>query len=128
MKRHSSWQRCGQANPSSQGDHRSASGVGHRRSSRRNHGAVRLPLWVYQRGGNLRLQDRSVEGGALEEVADHVLMDLARPLNQPKQPSKQQDDTLTYSEINTARVTKKKPSSAPDEVNVTYATVKTSTY
>ncbi|XP_058872766.1 uncharacterized protein LOC117432696 isoform X2 [Acipenser ruthenus] len=46
----------------------------------------------------------------------------------PKQPSKQQDDTFTYSEINTARVTKKKPSSAPDEDTVTYAAVKTSTY
>ncbi|MGH0118710.1 UNVERIFIED_CONTAM: hypothetical protein FKN15_005696 [Acipenser sinensis] len=44
--------------------------------------------------------------------------------NQPKQPSKQQEDTLTYSEINTARVTKKKRSSAPDKDNVTYATVK----
>ncbi|MGH0137107.1 UNVERIFIED_CONTAM: hypothetical protein FKN15_062860 [Acipenser sinensis] len=81
VKRHSSWQRCGQANPSRQGDHRSASGAGHRRSSRRNHGAVRPPLWVYQHAGNLRLQDRSAEGGALEEVADHVLVDLARTLD-----------------------------------------------
>ncbi|MGH0140268.1 UNVERIFIED_CONTAM: hypothetical protein FKN15_040735 [Acipenser sinensis] len=80
VKRHSSWQKCGQANPSSQGDHRSASGAGHCRSSRRNHGAVRPPLWVYQRTANLRLQDRSAEVGALEEVADHVLVALARPL------------------------------------------------
>ncbi|KAK6471560.1 hypothetical protein HHUSO_G29470 [Huso huso] len=49
-------------------------------------------------------------------------------VNKLEQPSKQQEDTLTYSEINTARVTKKKPSSAPDEDNVTYATVKTSRY
>ncbi|MGH0182395.1 UNVERIFIED_CONTAM: hypothetical protein FKN15_009407 [Acipenser sinensis] len=40
VKRHSSWRRCGQASHSNQGDHRSASGAGHRRSSRRNHGAV----------------------------------------------------------------------------------------
>ncbi|MGH0118715.1 UNVERIFIED_CONTAM: hypothetical protein FKN15_005701 [Acipenser sinensis] len=38
-------------------------------------------------------------------------------VNQPKQPSKQQDDTLTYSEINTARVTKKKSRSAHNEDN-----------
>ncbi|MGH0118459.1 UNVERIFIED_CONTAM: hypothetical protein FKN15_054311 [Acipenser sinensis] len=63
-----------------EGDHRSASGAGHRRSSRRNHGAVRPPLRVYQRAANLRLQDRRAEGGALEEVADHVLVALARPL------------------------------------------------
>ncbi|MGH0116180.1 UNVERIFIED_CONTAM: hypothetical protein FKN15_074821 [Acipenser sinensis] len=62
------------------GDHRSASGAGHRRSSRRNHGAVRLSLRVYQRAANLRLQDRSAEGGALEEVVDHVLVALARHL------------------------------------------------
>ncbi|MGH0125104.1 UNVERIFIED_CONTAM: hypothetical protein FKN15_059281 [Acipenser sinensis] len=35
---------------------------------------------VYQHADNLRLQDRSAEGGALEEVADHVLVALARPL------------------------------------------------
>ncbi|MGH0160069.1 UNVERIFIED_CONTAM: hypothetical protein FKN15_053968 [Acipenser sinensis] len=80
VRRHSSWQKCGQANPSSQGDHRRASGAGHRRSSRRNHGAVKPPLWVYQHAANPRLQDRSVEGGALEEVADRVLVALARPL------------------------------------------------
>ncbi|MGH0126324.1 UNVERIFIED_CONTAM: hypothetical protein FKN15_028071 [Acipenser sinensis] len=40
VKRHSSWRRCGQASHSNQGDHRRASGAGHRRSSRRNHGAV----------------------------------------------------------------------------------------
>ncbi|MGH0175527.1 UNVERIFIED_CONTAM: hypothetical protein FKN15_070786 [Acipenser sinensis] len=33
-----------------------------------------------ERAANLRLQDRSAEGGALEEVADHVLVALARPL------------------------------------------------
>ncbi|MGH0120510.1 UNVERIFIED_CONTAM: hypothetical protein FKN15_016356 [Acipenser sinensis] len=67
--------------PMCQGDHRSASGSGHRRSSRRNHGAVKPPIWVYQHAANPRLQDRSVEGGALEEVADHALVALGRPLH-----------------------------------------------
>ncbi|MGH0150742.1 UNVERIFIED_CONTAM: hypothetical protein FKN15_041210 [Acipenser sinensis] len=91
VKRHNSWQRCGQVSPSSQGDHRSASGAGHRHSSRRNHGAVRPPL-RYQRTANLRLRDHSAEGGALEEVANHVLVALTRPLvnerslNDPEKP------------------------------------------
>ncbi|MGH0132302.1 UNVERIFIED_CONTAM: hypothetical protein FKN15_059386 [Acipenser sinensis] len=53
-------------------------------SSRRNHGAVRLPLRVYQRVANLRLQERSAEGSALEEEANHVLVALARPLLQDR--------------------------------------------
>ncbi|MGH0128847.1 UNVERIFIED_CONTAM: hypothetical protein FKN15_052904 [Acipenser sinensis] len=59
---------------------KSTSGVEHHRSTSHGQGVLRPLPQVQQGTVNLHLQDRSVEGGALEEVAGHTLVALARPL------------------------------------------------
>ncbi|XP_033864525.1 uncharacterized protein LOC117405516 isoform X2 [Acipenser ruthenus] len=90
-----------------------------------------LVLLLLLIGGLLKCQ-QSKRDPAVQIVP--VYSRVVRPCDRPRgkmksnQPLNPEDDTLTYSEINTARVTKKKPRSAPDEANVTYSTIKTSTH
>ncbi|XP_041134415.1 obscurin-like [Polyodon spathula] len=69
-------------------------------------------------GGLLKCQ-KSKRDPAVQTVPLHATV------NKSNQPLNPEEDTLTYSEINTALLTKKKPRSAPDETNVTYAAVQT---
>ncbi|MGH0136188.1 UNVERIFIED_CONTAM: hypothetical protein FKN15_059851 [Acipenser sinensis] len=60
--------------------HRNISGVEHRCSTSHVQGVLRPSRQVRQCADKSHLGDRSAQGGALEEVADHALVALARPL------------------------------------------------
>ncbi|XP_058887943.1 uncharacterized protein LOC117405138 isoform X2 [Acipenser ruthenus] len=91
-----------------------------------------LVLLLLLIGGLLKCQQSKRDPAVqIVPVYSRVVRPCDRPrgkMNKSNQPLNPEDDTLTYSEINTARVTKKKPRSAPDEANVTYSTIKTSTH
>ncbi|MGH0170524.1 UNVERIFIED_CONTAM: hypothetical protein FKN15_002728 [Acipenser sinensis] len=80
-KRHcSSWLQYGRVGLSRSNAHRNISGIEHHRSTSRVQGVLRPSRQVRQRVDKSHLGDRSAQGGALEEVADHALVALARPL------------------------------------------------